>query len=228
MSGGKLVLVILGILLLLGCGTAGGIVLAKTTNKILGYSLIAGGVIAGAFCIAMPIVTGGPKKTIPKGFQTRYEMVGGAQPQQGMICTTCHQPIPAGTTTCPRCSKPKGPIQKTRAYEAPAPQGLSQGWLQVVHGVDRGMKVQFTPQGLSIGRGASNYMVLNDQGASQTHCQLVNTNNSLVLVDVGSGNGTFLNEQRVTTPVPIKAGDIIRIGNTRIQVLDPQLKATPS
>jgi pSer/pThr/pTyr-binding forkhead associated (FHA) protein len=137
--------------------------------------------------------------------------------------------MPPGTSTCPRCSPGGGkrPIAKTRVYGEAAPTGVSEGWLQVIHGVDRGLKIQFTQAGLSIGRGSNNVFVINDPGSSTNHAQLVNKDGSLLLLDLGSANGTYVNEQRVTTPIPLSYGDIIRINHTRIQVLDPQFQAPP-
>lgn len=71
---------------------------------------------------------------------------------------------------------------------------------------------------LRIGRAPDNTVVINDPQASAHHVEVTPGfgNNGYQIIDLGSTNGTFVNEQRLTAnmPRPLYAGDTIRIGTT--------------
>ncbi|MFN3373498.1 MAG: FHA domain-containing protein, partial [Chloroflexus sp.] len=64
---------------------------------------------------------------------------------------------------------------------------------------------------ITIGRVGCDIILDNPQ-VSRFHAQLDRTPGGVVLRDMGSTNGTFVNGQRVTMPVSLKAGDVIQIG----------------
>jgi pSer/pThr/pTyr-binding forkhead associated (FHA) protein len=66
----------------------------------------------------------------------------------------------------------------------------------------------------TLGRSADNDVVVEDLYISRRHCAiLVHHDNTCVLQDVASKNGTFINGARISGPTPLKAGDEIRICN---------------
>ena len=73
------------------------------------------------------------------------------------------------------------------------------------------------PDVTTIGRAPEATVVVQGEKVSRLHCGIRFWENDFVLKDYGSTNGTMLNETRVQAAV-IKAGDVIRIGNVRIQV----------
>ncbi|MBW0271442.1 ABC transporter [Nocardia sp. MH4] len=68
------------------------------------------------------------------------------------------------------------------------------------------------PGGLSIGRTSDNQIVVNDPLASRKHARLVSSNEGLVIEDLGSANGTFVNGHRQQRTV-LRERDIVTIGN---------------
>jgi pSer/pThr/pTyr-binding forkhead associated (FHA) protein len=59
-----------------------------------------------------------------------------------------------------------------------------------------------------------------DKGISRLHVTLRRTDTGLVIEDMASSNGTWLNDQRLTpyTPYPLKSGDKLRLSQLEITV----------
>lgn len=74
---------------------------------------------------------------------------------------------------------------------------------------------------LSIGRAATNAIVLEGRGVSAQHCTLVGKGPQWVIRDLGSTNGTYVNSERVRRATPLGEGDRIYVGPNLLQVLGP-------
>ena len=70
------------------------------------------------------------------------------------------------------------------------------------------------PDGELLGRGDQADIVLQDSFASTRHARLVPHGDVIVLEDLGSTNGTYLNEEPLRGPQPLHPGDKIRIGDS--------------
>ena len=57
-----------------------------------------------------------------------------------------------------------------------------------------------------------------DPKMSKHHCAIVHKAGKLYLEDLGSTNGTFLNEERLADAVLLQKEDVIRVGETQIEV----------
>jgi hypothetical protein len=79
-------------------------------------------------------------------------------------------------------------------------------------GPDQGTEIPLEKPEISIGRDIKNDIVINDPEVSRHHARLVLKTNTYVIEDVGSTNGTFINNQRLGSPVPLKAGELIFLG----------------
>ncbi|MBL7493195.1 ATP-binding cassette domain-containing protein, partial [Frankia sp. AgW1.1] len=75
---------------------------------------------------------------------------------------------------------------------------------------------------MSIGRGLSNDVVVNDLLASREHAELLVGRGGAQIVDLGSANGTFVNGQRVDRAV-LSLGDVIAIGHHMFYVAEQHL-----
>jgi hypothetical protein len=69
-------------------------------------------------------------------------------------------------------------------------------------------------EGALLGRGDQADIVLEDSFASSRHARLVPHGDVMVLEDLGSTNGTYLNGEPLRGPQPLHVGDRIRIGDS--------------
>jgi pSer/pThr/pTyr-binding forkhead associated (FHA) protein len=65
-----------------------------------------------------------------------------------------------------------------------------------------------------LGRGDRAEIRLEDPFASSRHARIYEQGNILVVEDLGSTNGTYLNEELLETPRPLHPGDRLRIGDS--------------
>jgi len=86
---------------------------------------------------------------------------------------------------------------------------------------------------LRFGRDPDSSVVVRGEAArvaSVRHAELRLENGTWLLADLASKNGTFLNGTRVSTPTPVKQGDVIRLGESgpeyRVDTIGGQLEET--
>lgn len=65
-----------------------------------------------------------------------------------------------------------------------------------------------------VGRGADNQIVLDGDSVSRRHAQFRQKGEAWVIVDDGSTNGTYCNDDQITREVVLKNGDRVKIGPT--------------
>ncbi len=72
----------------------------------------------------------------------------------------------------------------------------------------------------TIGRGPTNTISIKDDNISSEHALLEYRNGSWYVKDVGSRNGTFVNNQPAYTnnPLPAKIDDLVRVGDVFFQL----------
>ena len=124
----------------------------------------------------------------------------------------------------------RGAFGGSRAVAAPAPEatgmhsasdlGALDGDADVrprlvaesVPGLRRGMSYE-VGDGATLGRGDVEIQ-LEDPFASSRHAQLTRQGPIVVIEDLGSTNGTYLNDELLRGPRPLHAGDRVRIGDS--------------
>jgi hypothetical protein len=79
-------------------------------------------------------------------------------------------------------------------------------------GQESGSAYEIPVQGATLGRGDVEIR-LDDPFASARHARVSREGHVVVIEDLGSTNGTYLNEEPLTGPQPLHPGDRIRIGD---------------
>lgn len=69
-----------------------------------------------------------------------------------------------------------------------------------------------------MGRSDETDVVLDDPYASEFHLRLVAQESGLMLHDLGSTNGTYVNGRRISAPTQLKHGDTIQVGKTVMEI----------
>ncbi|HEU4318458.1 MAG TPA: FHA domain-containing protein [Acidimicrobiia bacterium] len=69
-----------------------------------------------------------------------------------------------------------------------------------------------------MGRSGETDVVLDDPYASEFHLRLVAQDGGLMLHDLGSTNGTYVNGRRASAPTQLRQGDTIQVGKTVLEI----------
>jgi pSer/pThr/pTyr-binding forkhead associated (FHA) protein len=119
---------------------------------------------------------------------------------------------------------------KVRAAQAPRPARQarpakpqrtgrsSPRTLVVTAGALKGTTLDLAEQQITLGRANDATLVLNDDYASSRHARIFPQDGQWIVEDLGSTNGTYLDRQKVTRPMPVPAGVPIRIGKTVLEL----------
>ncbi|MCB9557009.1 MAG: FHA domain-containing protein [Deltaproteobacteria bacterium] len=88
-----------------------------------------------------------------------------------------------------------------------------------------GRGFELAPGLTRLGRDERNDIVLADPRISRAHCELINEGGRITLRDLGSGNGTFINAQRVEGQQVVRLGDEIWLSKAHIYrlVMDEEM-----
>ena len=68
-------------------------------------------------------------------------------------------------------------------------------------------------------------LVLDDPGVSRRHARVLPDHGGVLVEDLGSSNGTYVNGQRISGPVALGAGDELQVGATVVGVRHATLTA---
>ena len=120
----------------------------------------------------------------------------------------------------PRASHSPAAAQEETGMHSAASLGVLDGGVDVaprlvvssVPGLARGMSYD-VGEGAVLGRGDVEIQ-LEDPFASSQHARLTRQGAILVIEDLGSTNGTYLNDELLRGPQPLHPGDRIRIGDS--------------
>ena len=102
------------------------------------------------------------------------------------------------------------------------------GEIVVVSGRYRGHRIPLAKEIVRIGRDRSCELPLDDESASRVHSEIIRRGTGFFVRDLGSTNGTYLNDTRITES-ELQNGDRVAIGDTvlLIQLQQKETKTVP-
>jgi Inner membrane component of T3SS, cytoplasmic domain len=120
----------------------------------------------------------------------------------------------------PKGSRPqRAPQQRQPKPGRPAKPGRgTPRFLVVTEGPLKGASITLAEQQILLGRANDATLVINDDYASSRHARIFPQDGQWIVEDLGSTNGTYLDRQKVTRPMPVPVGVPVRIGKTVLEL----------
>ncbi|GIV06030.1 MAG: hypothetical protein KatS3mg016_1605 [Fimbriimonadales bacterium] len=183
--------------------------------------------------IAAPIELNDGDRLQIGSFQMQFQLrEGAAQRAPRDVVRSPLSPLSTPPGACPYCGQRQDPITGACActpittppplpssYASPGvATAVAQATMLVgLEGALAGQRIPIPPDGLTIGRETDNRLMVPDLSVSRHHARIALENGVLVVYDLNSTNGVYVNEQRVQRQA-LKAGDIVRFGAVRFRV----------
>ncbi len=112
----------------------------------------------------------------------------------------------------PRAAKPgKQPKQPPKRRGSPT-------HVAVVEGPNAGTRAELSQAPILIGRGQDAAIRLDDDYVSTRHARIALSGDQWFVEDLGSTNGTYLGQARITQPTTLTLGLQVRIGKTVLEL----------
>jgi diguanylate cyclase (GGDEF)-like protein len=112
---------------------------------------------------------------------------------------------------------------ETRVTKIPSLKELapveSEGCIVQIHGPELGKKYALQEQEFTIGREEGNHIVVDLDNVSRRHAMIIRRQGRMFVKDLGSTNGTYLNDAEVTQETPLRSGDLIKVGGSIFKFL---------
>jgi pSer/pThr/pTyr-binding forkhead associated (FHA) protein len=102
---------------------------------------------------------------------------------------------------------------------------VSARYLEIVEGPEAGRQVPLDRE-ITLGRDETAAVVLADPHISRQHCQVTPTDGGAVVKDLGSSNGTFVNNQEIVGSAELGPGDDLLVGVTVLELRGEEAEAT--
>ncbi len=137
------------------------------------------------------------------------------------FCPNCGEAVEAGTQFCGNCGirlelvpgvEPVPTTEHETVVASAPPQVNAE--LVIESGPGKGQR-SLVRDGMRLGRGADNDIVLDDPKVSRHHVVLTIEGDRCFIQDQNSVNGTFVNEERIDRQ-ELRSGDIVHLGDIRM------------
>ena len=108
--------------------------------------------------------------------------------------------------------------RRSRRERRPPRSRSAEPRLVVVEPDDQKGRAFELAQEMTVGRAAGCQVVLDDTYVSQLHTRIFQRDGQLMVEDLGSTNGTYLNNRKVSGPMMMGRGDKLRVGKTVMEL----------
>ena len=112
----------------------------------------------------------------------------------------------------------EAPARRSRRERRPPRSRSQEPRLVVVEPDDQRGRAFDLAEEMTVGRAAGCQIVLDDTYVSQLHTRIFQRDGQLMVDDLGSTNGTYLNNRKVTGPMMMNRGDKLRVGQTVMEI----------
>ena len=126
-----------------------------------------------------------------------------------VTCINCRHKNATHLSYCEKCNFPLDEC-------TPAINGHPKG--RPCFLLDSGDKLEFSSETFTLGRHAD-ISFPDDQYLSKVHLKIETNSKGVWIQDLGSKNGTFLNDRRLNEKTLIKKNDSVVIGKTRLKLI---------
>jgi hypothetical protein len=124
---------------------------------------------------------------------------------------------PAGAAGFVDAPKKKAKRKDRRPARPSGKRGGAPSLVVVEPSADKGRSYPLADE-LTVGRAAGCHVTVDDTYVSQMHSRVYQRNGQLMVEDLGSTNGTYLNGVKVTGPMVMQRGDKLKVGNTVLEL----------
>lgn len=100
--------------------------------------------------------------------------------------------------------------------------------LRLIQRSGQGRDIRLNKGTFAIGRSSECYLRVRSDLVSRKHCEIQVTDASAVVQDLGSKNGTFVNQQRIEDARQLKTGDLLEVGPLKLEVHSMPAAAAPA
>jgi pSer/pThr/pTyr-binding forkhead associated (FHA) protein len=90
--------------------------------------------------------------------------------------------------------------------------------LVVLAGAKEGLEIPLKREKFLIGRAKECALRAGSEAISRQHCAISRLENGYTVKDLGSRNGTYVNDKRITEEVPLAAGNELRVGPLKFRI----------
>lgn len=186
--------------------------------------------------LAAPVALNDGDRLQIGSFQLEFQLREGAAQRapRDVVRSPLPPPLPTPPGVCPYCGQRQDPLTGACACTpvaatatpspsyTPTPTGIATAVAQAttlvgLEGTLAGQRIPIPPDGLTIGRETDNRLIVPDLSVSRHHARIALENGVLMVYDLNSTNGVYVNEQRVQRHA-LKAGDVVRFGAVRFRV----------
>jgi two-component system cell cycle response regulator len=113
-----------------------------------------------------------------------------------------------------RTTNPNKTVVTTIAPEAPRKVDAREACLVIIYGDDLGRRIPLGAEACIIGRSSKCDVQLDQESVSRNHARLQKTQGQYVVRDLGSTNGTYVNDDIVSEEQQLRDGDQVKVGRT--------------
>lgn len=99
--------------------------------------------------------------------------------------------------------------------------------LRVVGGKNDGREIAIAGERFIVGRGEGCHLQPASELVSRRHCEITVENGRFLIVDLGSSNGTLINDKRIEAKTELRSGDRLQIGPLHFQIVRHSSVAVP-